>query len=168
MLLDVVGRPALPAGLLERLAQIHPRLGVNWVPHPVRLWSWALTYNWGPEDKQWERVQSGRVRPEDAWDLIAHLPIDCPIDEAVGFAMRYLRPFNADNAKKVVEDAQRGREAADKQILDEALEEILPMVEEAGPEISHGTPRLPVSFVPAQIGEKPKRSRSTRRSRTKK
>lgn len=92
MILSADATPIPPSGVVERLQEIDSNLGLKYV-NGVLGESWALTWRWPMGDKRWQRVQTGEIKPENACDVYAYLPIECSPSEAAGWAERNLRRF---------------------------------------------------------------------------
>lgn len=84
---QVLALPDPPAGVVDGLRAVHPLLGLRYLPFHRQWW---LTWTWDENDPRRKKLQEGRVSPADAHTLIAPLPDDCALDEAVSFARRSL------------------------------------------------------------------------------
>lgn len=89
---------------MRRLRDIDERLSVKWVPSAAGAY-WAIIETWKQGDPRWERVATGEIGREQAFDLRAMLPPDCSAEESVGFVERYFRPVGnaAEDAAKHIE-----------------------------------------------------------------
>lgn len=88
MILSHDGRPTPPSDVSRRLAEIHPRLGIQVTAIPgagVTSHWWSFTLRWAPEDPRWGMIQQGVMSPSDAYDIIGQLPRDAGVDEAYGY-----------------------------------------------------------------------------------
>ena len=83
MLITPRGEPIPPQEAVRRLRDIDERLSVKWVPSAAGAY-WAIIETWMHGDPRWERVATGEITRDQAFDLRAMLPPDCSAEESVG------------------------------------------------------------------------------------
>ncbi len=101
MLITPRGEPVPPQEAVRRLQEIDERLSVKWVPSASGPY-WGIIETWKQGDERWERVNSGEITRDQAFDLRAMLPPDCSAEEAVGFVERFFEPVG-DAAKQAAD-----------------------------------------------------------------
>ena len=85
MLVGLDGNPLPPSDVVERLKNVDPALGLRYV-HNMKMW--AITWRWTLSDPRREMIQRGDMNPDDAFDVFAWLPEDCPPEQAFGYIER--------------------------------------------------------------------------------
>ncbi len=98
------GVPVPPPSVSKRLAEISPRLSVQWMSGAHKPY-WALFVRWMPEDPRWEHVRSGQMPESAARDIEQMFPSDCGTEEMVA----YVEQRWGDRARStdVAKDAER-------------------------------------------------------------
>jgi hypothetical protein len=106
MILNALGRPEPPSGVVARLREISPLLDLRLIQVPVagelRQW-WGVVGQWRPDDPRRQSVRSGEVGAESAYDLVAQLPLDCAPDEAPAYLARQVAE-RSDDTRKFLRD----------------------------------------------------------------
>lgn len=124
VLLNSAGRPEPSPEISRRLAAITPRLTLRWLEGIGP--SWAVCLAWPEGDRRWERVQTGKTRPDRAFDIIGYLPRECPLDEAPAYLERMLRDYPRDEVRNMTDAVARWNEQeAGKAEVEQAVAEIL-------------------------------------------
>jgi len=101
MLLNAAGLVEPPAGIVDRLHEIDPKLGVLFGTQSQR---WHLTYDWPDTDPRWQFVQNGSVPRAKAFDILCQLPEDCSADEAYGYLVAtFKRLGDKDDIKRMLD-----------------------------------------------------------------
>jgi len=94
MILDVAGTPTPPTEVVERLKRIDPHMGLRFIDYHISeengKW-WALTWEWPSTDPRQQMIQEGTMAPNDAYDILGHIPLDCSVDNAAGYIESNLR-----------------------------------------------------------------------------
>lgn len=124
VLLNSAGRPEPSPEISRRLAAITPRLTLRWLEGIGP--SWAVCLAWPEGDRRWERVQTGKTRPDRAFDIIGYLPRECSLDEAPAYLERMLRDYPRDEVRNMTDAVARWNEQeAGKAEVEQAVAEIL-------------------------------------------
>jgi hypothetical protein len=76
------GEPAAPE-LEARVKALDPSLGLRWC-----YGFWAVTFRWPESDTRRQMIRAGQMRAEDAFDMLAQLPKDCPPEQAADYITR--------------------------------------------------------------------------------
>ncbi len=96
-----------PTGIVERLQQIHPALGLKMVPCCGRDPYWALTWDWPENDPRRARVRDGLLAPDKAWDMLSMLPMGCSAGEAYGYAINAFRRSSDQGIRDLLNDVEK-------------------------------------------------------------
>lgn len=88
LVVDETETPVPPVGMVNRLKEIDDRLGLKWVTDRM---AWGYTWTWHPDDKRRVLIQTGRMKPEDDYDLIGWLEPGTGVDEAYGNFVRSVK-----------------------------------------------------------------------------
>lgn len=99
---DASGTPVPPSEIVARLKQWEPSLGLKY--HAMQ---WAFTWTWKEHDPRRGRIRSGEYSPDDAYDIIGYLPLDCTVDEAPAYAVECLKQYPRDEVRKLVDGVAR-------------------------------------------------------------
>lgn len=123
ILLGLDGRPKPPEEIVRRLRAIDPRMGLKFVPGV--LMNWAVTMEFGPDDRRRKDIQSGKVNPEDAYDIIGWLPAECSLDEAPAYISRMIAMYPREDVRKALDrmEAWNATEGG-KEEMEEVLNEL--------------------------------------------
>lgn len=81
------GTPQPPQDILRRLRAVDARLGLRFTAH-VPDCPWSVTLEWHHDDPRRQHVRDGTMPPDDAFDCVARLPMDCSVDEAAAYITR--------------------------------------------------------------------------------
>lgn len=85
--------PQPPTEIVRRLRQVHAALGLKFYHPAAGFSSWAVTWTWAANDPRRERIQRGEIRPDADFDIIAWLPLDCPVAEAAAYVERAVKHY---------------------------------------------------------------------------
>jgi hypothetical protein len=88
VILSEHGLPTPPTYVLAALANVSPRLGLEWSPSEK---CWRYTKGWREDHPGWERVRNGTLPASEARDWMGPLPADCSPDEAFAWFQRSCR-----------------------------------------------------------------------------
>lgn len=99
------GQSVIPQDVTDRLKQIDPKLKIVAKQRtvfdsgaegdrPELQTVWYVVMEWPENDPRWRMVQWGQVSPDNAFDLLAQLPADCPIEQVPGYLARQLKRSN--------------------------------------------------------------------------
>ena len=99
------GGSMVPAEVQDRLKQIDPALYIQPKQRtifdsgaegdrPQLQWVWYVVAKWPDNDPRWRMVKYGQTDPENAFDVLAQLPADCPLEQVPGYLTRQLKPSN--------------------------------------------------------------------------
>lgn len=89
MILGHDGTPLANPDIQRRLAQIDPRLTLQFMKWGEKEW-WAVMERWPENDPRWQRVQGGEIPEAEAQDMLCMLPGDCSPDQAYGYLVNTL------------------------------------------------------------------------------
>lgn len=87
MILNSRGHRLPSADVQRRLKQVHPALGMAWLPSG----QWALTYDWPLGDARWAKVQRGEIGDDACYDIWGIAPPTLRDEDAFGFLVNTLR-----------------------------------------------------------------------------
>lgn len=102
MILDRSGLPVPPSGVVERLQQVNPNLGVAWVGDVGSGW-WAITQSWSLTDPRRAMIQRGEVPEDGAFDVIVYLPPDCDVHQAFGYFQQAVQTSNRESVRSMLD-----------------------------------------------------------------
>lgn len=79
-----LGHPEPPSEVVKRLP---PECRIKWVPGGrfQGVAYFGIFQKWGPNDPRWQKVQSGEVPEDKAWDLAQMFPRECPPAEMAAY-----------------------------------------------------------------------------------
>lgn len=120
VLLNSAGLPEPPTHVVARLRALHAGLSLKFLTHTGE--HWAVCLAWGPEDRRWERVQTGQTDPASAYDIIGYVPVECSVDEAPAHLERVFRQYPKDEVRTMADYVQQYNASAP---VDAAIEEAL-------------------------------------------
>lgn len=90
------GIPQPPTDLLERIRRENPGVGLFYTKA-----QWAITEGWKDDDPRRERIKTGEMQPQFAFDICGYLPITCSLDEAPAYINRELTSWTAEQFKGI-------------------------------------------------------------------
>jgi hypothetical protein len=79
--------PLAPSDVVKALRRVDPTLDLRWMRH---MDSWAVIAPWRPSDPRHGAVQRGELGSGAAFDVVCHLPSDCPVAAAEDYLRRGL------------------------------------------------------------------------------
>jgi hypothetical protein len=120
-----------PPGVLRRLHEISPRLGLKHFPSGGHT-EWAITLDWPPEDPRHDLVNRG-IAGEPRCDVEGWVPFDCREDDIPGWVERQLQRSSKEAVRRLAADARRHNEALAMARLDTAFAEVENAAEVLGP-----------------------------------
>jgi hypothetical protein len=127
-LLDGNDCPLAPSSVLAELAEINPRLGLNY--HKFTR-SFMLTLTLADDDPRREMIRRGELSPHADFEILCPVPADVPLDELRSWCAGQLRRVgqSRDDIRRMV-DAEEQRiakqnAAVAEKLADEAREELL-------------------------------------------
>lgn len=105
MSLIIPGGAHVPQDVQDRLKQIDPRMYVQpkqraifdsgaETDRPEMQWQWYVVLKWPDNDPRWRMVKYGQIDPENAFDLLGAIPVDCPLEQVPGYLARQLKRSN--------------------------------------------------------------------------
>lgn len=65
--------------------------------------AWGVDRVWAESDPRWERVRTGEISADMAFDNIGELPLTCSLDEAPAYLERMLRNYPVEEYRKMAE-----------------------------------------------------------------
>lgn len=92
VLTDARGRPEPPAEIVAALQRMDPALGLRFASGSPGYW--AFTLRWHANDRRHLLIQRQEMSPEDDFDMLGALPLDCPADQAVGYFIDSVKRWN--------------------------------------------------------------------------
>ncbi len=99
------GVPIPPPSVVRRLAEISPRLSVEWIAGAWKPY-WGLKIRWAQGDPRWEWVQTKRIPESAAFDLEQMFPDDCTTEDMVAYVeQRWGDRAHSSNASAEAESA---------------------------------------------------------------
>ena len=110
VLLNSTGQPEPPTHVVTRLQALHAGLHLKFLGLTGE--HWAVCLAWGPDDRRWERVQTGQTDPASAYDIIGYLPLDCSADEAPAHLERVFRAYPKDEVRNMADHVQAYNDTA--------------------------------------------------------
>ena len=117
-IVNLQGVPVLAKEIKDRLANIDPRLGLAIDRNAGREAKWAVTYRWNDNDPRMAEVQRGTRDPKYAFDILGHLPEDCPVDTAFDYIQRRFRVLSSrDDVKHMLDDIHKFNTARNDAIM---------------------------------------------------
>lgn len=121
------GDPIVPSEVTRELAQLSPRIKVEWVNGAWGTSSFVVKLQWPEGDKRWERVQTGELDPAQAFDIEQRFPREISTGEMVAWLRNRWgernRPRNPKaEAERLIAEAQKLMQEADAQAVDTAVE----------------------------------------------
>lgn len=130
MLLTANGYPSPSTAILERLKHINPQLGLKF----MRRWDgevwWAVTFSWLEGDPRWKTVAMGETPREDACDIYAYIPIDCPVDDVPGYLEQQFKRFDKKETRMMLDRMHgmnlKSRNEAGDRLIEKTLEHANP------------------------------------------
>jgi len=123
-MLSATGQPIPPAGIVERLKDVHPNLGMRFYMRPQGGHWWAIIYVWNENDPRWAWVQQGLYQPQDAVDVVCFLPDDCDADQAYGYFVNNVKHGATTDIKSLLGRVHEFNKSANTGVVDEALEDV--------------------------------------------
>jgi hypothetical protein len=98
MIFQQFAQPAPDPEIVSRLKQIDDRLDLKYMAYPHRDYAetnltqnWTIIQRWRQDDGRRKMIMLGQMSPEDDFDIIAWLPVDCSVEQAFGFFERACR-----------------------------------------------------------------------------
>jgi hypothetical protein len=87
--------PQPPTDVVARLRALSEDLKIGCFqmgrkPSGEPQYAWAVHHRWPLSDPRWARVQAQEIPEADAYDIICFPPLDCPVEEIVGYLERGL------------------------------------------------------------------------------
>lgn len=141
MLYNAGGALQPNSDVVNRLREISPLLELRHVRVPVagemREW-WAVVGKWRANDPRRESILQGVLRDEDAYDLVAQLPLDCAADEAPGYLLNQTM-HRPDDVRKYVRDVEDWNERQRKATVTEGGEHMEQLVKDNITEVANVT-----------------------------
>lgn len=141
MLYNAAGRPEPSSDVVARLRDISPLLELRFVGAPVagemRQW-WTVVGKWRSDDPRWRSVQEGLLTPNDAYDLVCQLPLDCSADEAVGYLVSDVR-HRGDDVRKYLRDVGDWNDRQQRKVITEGGDHMEQLVKDNITEVAHVT-----------------------------
>lgn len=121
------GLPQPPQDVVQRLRQVHPTLGLRFVPGMDG--QWAVTRDWREDDPRHAYVQRGELPPDECHDIVGYIPRDCAVEDVPALvAERWRRNITQDGMQELLDGLHRYNkqveDAAFQPIVDEAMNEI--------------------------------------------
>lgn len=101
ILLNERGTPEPSLDIQRRLLAIHPRLSLKYVS--VAPSHWAVTLGWDDSDPRKERVRTGKLPLDSAYDIIGYLPMDAAVDEAPAYLSRMFREYPLEHVRNIAD-----------------------------------------------------------------
>lgn len=123
LILNSAGKPEPSPEIQRRLRYIHPGLHLRYIEAIGAIW--AVCTNWTDQDRRWERVQSGEVGAEAAYDIVGYLPLGCNVDEAPSHLERVFREYPSADAKKFIDNIDEYNRMPAQVAAEEAIAEVL-------------------------------------------
>lgn len=123
-LVDTVGRPIPPSGMVERLQQVHPNLGLRAFPQrdTGNTLLWGITYRWEVNDPRWQWVRSGKQSEDEAMDVVCFLPSDCSADQAYGYFVNNVKHGPTEDIRKLLNRVGEYNRTKDDKLVGEVAE----------------------------------------------
>lgn len=103
LLRNLAGIPQPPAELIQRI-QDRCQLPLTL---RYRSGAWGVDRLWAETDPRWERVQTGEISRDMAFDNIGELPIYCGVDEAPAYLERVLRNYPVEEYRQMAESVAK-------------------------------------------------------------
>ena len=124
-LLNTRGDPYPPEAVMQRLRELSPRLGLAWVKGIAGAY-WALTEGWKPEDDRWQRVNTGELPPDKAFDILHIFTSDVREGDIAGWVDRRWGPrANVGvKAEDIVAQGRREKAAHRDKLFDAAKDDV--------------------------------------------
>jgi len=97
-ILTAEGLPARPE-LEQQLKRLDDSLGLRWIG-PMN--AWAVTFRWPEADKRRDWVRKGEYDADQAFDVLAYLPKDCPVDQAANYVQHHCQRWARDMGREDV------------------------------------------------------------------
>lgn len=139
VLLNSAGQPEPPTHVVTRLRALHAGLHLRFLSQTGEHWAVCMT--WTPEDRRWERVQTGQTDPASTYDIIGYLPVDCSMDEAPAHLERVFRQYPKDEVRNMADYVQQYNETTPvAEALDAALTEVFDRPDPVAPK-KRGRPK---------------------------
>lgn len=107
---DALDRPLPPSNVVEALHRVDDRLDLRYVSYVHRDMAnlnrderWAIILNWAENDPRRIMIQRGEMSPGAAFDVLAYLPLDCPIEDAFNYFVSGAKQFHRkDDVERLV------------------------------------------------------------------
>ena len=139
MIFNAQGVPTPPSDIVERLQRIDERFGLKFLSLATtdqRMGGdvvtgadqyWAITLKWPQNDARRKMIAEGHMSPDDDFEILTFLPLDCSVDQAYGYLVNHLRQIrNRDDARWLLEHAA----AYNTEVVREAKAQQLELAEE--------------------------------------
>lgn len=95
-------KPKPPQDIVARLRQVNPLLGVRFV-HSIDIHYWALTWDWPENDPRRRDILLGTTDPDNAWDMLCMLPLDCTVEMAYSYFVNHCRRSSKAEIKQMLD-----------------------------------------------------------------
>lgn len=129
MLLDANGSAQPPSEIVARLQRIDPNLGIRWMPCGPDHSYWAVTMAWAPGDPRYERVFSGTLAAEQAFDMVVALPIDCDVQDAYSYFINAVKTSTREDVRHLIHKSHEWNRQHHDRIWDPVMDEAMEFVE---------------------------------------
>lgn len=123
MLITALNDPIAPPIAQAALASVDPRFHLRWVSGVMRYW--AICEHWRENDPRRERIKTGELTPDSAWDVIAFLPLGCSAEEVEGYILREFTRVTdpKKQAAEQVDAVEKANKANQAKIVDAFMDE---------------------------------------------
>lgn len=130
-LTDERGRPVPPSEVVAGLQRIDPALGLRFMPGGInQSGTWAFTLRWRQDDPRREMIRRQEMAPEDDFDALGYLPLDCPPEQAVGhFVASVKRWHGKEDVTRLLSRVDQWNTAQEARNLAPALEHAQELLE---------------------------------------
>lgn len=92
--------PLPPSDVVRAVQRVDPSLELKWLP---MMATWAVIAPWRESDPRRAKVQQGEIGAGAAFDIICHLPADCPVDAAEDYLRRGLMSSHREDIVKMLD-----------------------------------------------------------------
>lgn len=129
MLLGPDGTVQPPQEIVQRLQRIDPNLGVRWMPCGPDHSYWAVTMTWAPGDPRYQRIFDGNLSPDQNFDMVCQLPIDCDVHDAYAYFCNAVRASKREDVQYLIHRTHLWNREHHDRLWDPVMDEAMAYVE---------------------------------------